>query len=65
MEHTISRLEYTLKDSDVKANHELVILIHRVIGSLRQVLAEKHVRWEQEEKDMGDCPCGTCRVSPS
>lgn len=60
MEHTISRLEYTLKDSDVKANEELVILIHRTIGGLRQVLADKYVRWEQEEKDMGDCPCGNC-----
>ena len=60
MEHTISRLEYTLKDADVKANEELVFLIQRVINSLHHTLAKKHERWEQEEKEMGDCPCGTC-----
>ena len=61
MEHTISRVEYTLKDADVKANEELVVLLQRVVVSLQAILAKKHERWEQEEKEMGDCPCGTCK----
>lgn len=61
MEHTISRIEYTLKDSDVKANEELVVLLQRVVVSLRDVLAKKYERWEQEEKEMEACPCGTCK----
>lgn len=60
MEHTIRRLEYTLKDADVKANEEMTILIQRVINSLHHTLTKKHERWEKEEKEMGDCPCGTC-----
>lgn len=60
MEQTISNLEYTLKDHDVKYNPYLVHQIQSVIESLRVVMELKKTRWKHEEVEMGICPCGDC-----
>lgn len=59
MEQTISKLEYTLKDHDVKSNPYLSHQIRSVVESLRQVMEVKKTRWKHEEVDMGICPCGS------
>ena len=58
MDATISKLEYTLKDTDVQSSLLLTQQIQQVLKALREVMASKRQRWaEQEEKD-GSCPCG-------
>jgi len=61
MEDTISKLEYTLKDHDVKTNPYLCHTLAVAISSLREVMELKRVRWKHEEALAGDCPCG-CSV---
>lgn len=58
MEATISKLEYTLKDDDVKAQSYLTHLIQQVIESLQKVMASKRQRWAEQEQKDGGCPCG-------
>lgn len=58
MEFTIRRLEYTLKDHDVKADKELVVLLHHTMVGLRNVLTKKQEVWDEEDKKMEGCPCG-------
>jgi hypothetical protein len=61
MDATITNLEYTLKDKDVQSQDALVPMIQEVVRLLRQTVTEKRRRWAEEEKEMGDCPCG-CSV---
>ena len=58
MDATIATLEYTLKDKDVQSQDALVPMIEEVVRLLRQTMTEKRRRWAEEEKEMGDCPCG-------
>jgi hypothetical protein len=58
MDATITNLEYTLKDKDVQSQDALVPMIQEVVRLLRQTMTEKRRRWAEEEKEMGDCPCG-------
>ena len=58
MDATISKLEYTLKDQDISASPYLVQHITETVRLLRGVMEYKRKRWEQEEKEMGHCPCG-------
>lgn len=59
MEQTISKLEYTLKDHDVKSIPSLIHQIQNVIESLRQVMKLKRIQWKQDEIAMGECQCGS------
>ena len=58
MDDTISRLEYALKDHDVKSNPYLCHTLAVAISSLREVMELKRTRWKHEEALAGDCPCG-------
>ena len=60
MEATISKLEYTLKDGDVEANPILSHLIKQVVDGLREVMSIKRIRWAEQERNDGNCPCGQC-----
>lgn len=59
MEETIKKLEYTLKDHDVKSNPYLTHQIQSVVESLRVVMELKKTRWEHDEVAMGECPCNS------
>jgi len=58
MEQAISRLEYSLKDQDVEADPVLTTLIKQVVDSLRAKMVIKKIRWAEQERELGDCPCG-------
>ena len=58
MDGTIAKLEYTLKDGDVQAQPALVYMIQEVAQRLKETMMLKRRRWADEEKEMGDCPCG-------
>lgn len=60
MEATISKLEYTLKDTDVESDPILTHLIKQVVDSLRAKMAIKRIRWAEQERNDGECQCGTC-----
>ena len=58
MDDTIRKLEYTLKDHDVKSNPYLCHTLAVAISSLREVMELKRARWKHEEELDGNCPCG-------
>jgi hypothetical protein len=58
MEATIAKLEYTLKDQDIQGEPVIIRMIEDVMVALQKVMVVKRHRWAEEEKEMGDCPCG-------
>jgi hypothetical protein len=60
MENTVANLEYVLKDVDVQGQPIIQQMIQDVITALQKVMVVKRARWKEEEKKMGECPCGDC-----